>query len=222
MKILDVPQTGKCGTTVTYPSRYGLCRRAYVIPSNPRTLEQLTVRSRLATFAIGYRSLTQAQQDAWSAAAATHRTRSSLGQDGPLTGLQLYVKINASLLAIGEDAVTDPPAYPAFAVMPISGLVITNAASVVAIKLTTTDAPADGAMLWAAAPQSSGTRRAVSMRLLGLLDSPVANEIIITSQYTDKYGVPAVGQRVFVQVNDNINGWEGPRLGFSAVVPAAS
>ena len=35
MKILDVPQTGKLGLTVTFPSRNGLIRRSLVTPRTP-------------------------------------------------------------------------------------------------------------------------------------------------------------------------------------------
>ena len=69
MKIIDVPQTGKLGLTVTYPSRNGLIRRAWVVPANPQTADQLVVRSRLASQAQAYDALTEAQQDAWIAAA---------------------------------------------------------------------------------------------------------------------------------------------------------
>ena len=87
MKIIDVPQSGKCGLTVSFQSRNGLIRRAWVVPSNPRTAAQLNVRSNLARFAIGFRALTTAQQDAWNSAAVLSASRTRLGQSGPLTGL---------------------------------------------------------------------------------------------------------------------------------------
>ena len=76
MKIIDVPQTRKLGLTVTYPSRNGLIRRSWVVPANPRTADQLTARSRLSSAAAADDSLTEAQQDAWIAAAA-QRSRAS-------------------------------------------------------------------------------------------------------------------------------------------------
>ena len=47
MKILDIPQCGKLGLTVTYQGRNGLIRRAYAVPANPNTPAQLAVRSAL-------------------------------------------------------------------------------------------------------------------------------------------------------------------------------
>jgi hypothetical protein len=77
-------------------------------------------------------------------------------------------------------------------------------------------------MLRAGASQKSGCRRGVSYRVLGTLDSPVANYIDITAAYTGRFGVPAVGDRVFASVNANINGYEGIPLMFSARVPVAT
>ena len=222
MKVLDVPQCGKLGLTVTWPGRNGLIRRAYAIPSNPRTFDQLTVRNRLQTVTAGWRALTDAQQDAWTALAAQHQTKSVLGQSGPLTGIQLYTKINCSLLVIGAAPVAAPPAYPSFQLLPISGFTITNAANVITLNLTTTDSPPDGTMLWGCAPQSPGTRRPVSWRYLTTLDSPVNNKINITTAYVNEFGEPAVDDRVFVKCNQNINGWQDVPLLFNSRVPAAT
>lgn len=221
MKIQDVPQVGKLGLTVTWQGRSGLLRRIKAIPSNPRTAAQQIIRQNLASQAAAYDQLTDAQQEAWIAAAAQVRSKSTLGQTGPLTGLQLFTKLNCALLAVGGDPVTTPPAKPLLEVLPIDALAITNTAGTIALKLHTTGAPPDGTMLRACAPEKSGCRRGVGYRLLGILDSPVSNYITITSAYTTRFGVPAVGSRVFVSVNANVDGYEGIPLVFSARVPAA-
>ena len=126
MKIIDVPQTGKLGLTVTYPGRSGLIRRSWVVPANPRTGDQLLVRTRLAQYAAGYDALTEAQQDAWITAAAQYQTKPSLGQSGPMTGLQLFVRINTNLAAVGEPAVATPPDRPQFDTNVATALELTN------------------------------------------------------------------------------------------------
>jgi hypothetical protein len=72
------------------------------------------------------------------------------------------------------------------------------------------------------AAQNSGCRRGVSYRVLGTLNSPSNDYVDITSAYTDRFGVPPVGKRVFVSVNANVDGFEGIPLVFSARVPAGS
>ena len=40
------------------------------------------------------------------------------------------------------------------------------------------------------------------------------------SLYTARYGAPAVGKKVYVQVNQFVNGWESLPATFSGIVPA--
>ena len=192
------------------------------LDTNPRTDAQLRVRNFLGSVAAKWSMLSQAQRGAWTAEAKQHQSKARLGQSGPLTGFQLYAKINCSLLIVGGTEVLAPPAAPNFGVLPVSGLAITNAAGVITLKLTTTDAPADGTMLRGAAPCRQGRTVAPGVVFLGTLDSPVNDAIDISTAYKGKYGSPKVGSKVFVQVNQNINGWEDvPRQSW-AVVPAAA
>ncbi len=222
MKIQDIPQVGALGQTVTWKGRTGQFRRWRVVPRNPRTAAQQVVRQNLTTQAIAYDQLTDAQQEAWIATAAQMQTKPTLGQSGPLTGLQLFTKVNCAILAIGGTPVTAPPAKPLLQPLPIDGLEITNEAGVVALRLHTTASPPDGTMLRACAPEKSGCRRGSSYRLLGTLGSPVASYVTITTAYSTRFGVPPVGTRVFVSVNANVDGYEGIPLVFSARVPASA
>jgi len=222
MKILDVPQVGKLGITVACRGRNGLIRRALVIPRNPQTIAQQRIRQNLATQANAYDHLTDVEQAAWIAAASQMQSKATLGQSGPLTGLQLFTKVNCALLAIGGTPVSAPPAKPLLELLPIDALAITNVAGTITLRLHTTDSPPEGTMLRACPPQHNGCRRGVSYRLLGTLGSPVSNYITITTAYTSRFGVPPVGSRVFVTVNANLDGYEGIPLVFSARVPVAA
>jgi hypothetical protein len=221
-KVVKEPTTGKLGLTVFYPGRNGLIQRAWVAPANPKTGDQLLVRSHLTTVTRAWKGLEEAQRQAWIAAAATINSNPTLGMSGKLTGAQLFTKINCALLAIGGDMVDTPPAAPEDDSLPVTGLEITNTGGTVAIKVLSASAPPDGTMLRASAPQSAGTYRPISLRLLGTLGSPSAGKIDITAQYTAKYGVPAVGTKLFVRINSNISGWEGTPVMFTGIVPAST
>jgi hypothetical protein len=106
--------------------------------------------------------------------------------------------------------------------VPADALEITNTAGAIALKLHTTDAPAEGTMLWGCAPVSAGVSRATSPRLLGTLSTPSNGYVDITSAYTGRFGAPAAGQRVFVQVQANVDGYQGPRQTLACRVPASS
>jgi hypothetical protein len=104
MKIQDIPQVGKLGLTVTWHGRNGQVRRILAIPKNPRTDRQLEVRDLLLQQARRFDALTDVQQNAWNVAAAGFHSTPSLGQSGPLTGLQLFVRVNCKLGLLGQDA----------------------------------------------------------------------------------------------------------------------
>ena len=123
---------------------------------------------------------------------------------------------------LGSDEVTLPPPVPIFPILPISGLVITNAADVITLTLTTTGAPFDGTMLWGEKPCSPGRGTARRLMFLGVLGSPGADGIDISSAYKNRFGSPKVGSKVFVRVNQNIDGWEDLPSQFWAIVPAAT
>ena len=101
-------------------------------------------------------TIASAQQDAWAQAAAGYQSKSRLGQSGPLTGLQLFVKINSILLLHGQEAVQVAPARPSFAANAPTDLVINNAGGVAAVKLTCPTDPGETTFIRAASPARSG------------------------------------------------------------------
>src|ERR1039457_2061332 len=143
MKIQDIPQTGKLGLTVTWKGRNGQIRRILVTPKNPRTDRQLEVRDLPAQQARRFDSLTDAQQNAWNVAAAGFKSTPTLGQSGPLTGLQLFLRINCKLGLLGQQPVDAPPLSPQFPTLAPQSLVITNTAGVIAVKLTCPTSPGE-------------------------------------------------------------------------------
>ena len=222
MKILDVPQTGKLGLTVTFPSRNGLIRRAKVTPANPRTVSQLAVRSAFTTQASRYDALTATQQDAWATAAANYQSRPTLGQSGPLTGFQLFQKLNAILALLGQDPIDAPSVKPQFGPNAPQNLVITNTGGAIALKLTCPISPGTNTIVRASAPQRSGVRRLPSLRIIGMCPAPAQGSSTITSLYESKFGAPAVGTRIFVAVNQMTDGWQSAETTFSALAPASA
>ena len=221
MKILDIPQTGKLGLTVTWKGRNGLIRRTLAIPANPRTEQQLIVRDLLAQQTRRFDGLTDAQQNAWNTAADGYQSTSTLGQSGPLTGLQLFVRINCKLGLLGQDAVDVPPVAPQFPAVAPQGLVITNTSGVVAVKLTWPGNPGENTVLRASPPQNSAVRACRNFRIIGTCPAPAAGSADITSLYVAEFGAVPVGKRLFVQASTMVDGFESLPRQFQARVPAA-
>src|ERR1019366_3983355 len=99
MKILDVPQIGSVGQTVTYQSRYGIIRRQKVIPRDPRTPSQLDRRTAFQRARAFWGTLADEQFLSWKTLAITRQTHPVLGQSSNLSGYELAVQINVHLAA---------------------------------------------------------------------------------------------------------------------------
>jgi hypothetical protein len=220
-KIISLPISGKVGLTVDMPGRYGQIRRAWVVPSNPETQSQLAVRARLMSAVSGFRALTEAKQNQWNAAAAQQFSKSRLGTNGPLTGMQLYVKLNTTLAMFGEEPIDEPPGLTVLGLPAPQNLVITNTGGTIAMTLTCPSSPGENTVVRASAGVSSAVRRPPAMVVLGTCPAPVQGSASILSLFTAKHGAPVPGTRVFVQVQITENGYLGPKRVFSAVVPAA-
>ena len=102
-------KSGKLGNMVWQRNRYGqICYPAF-IPANPRTPAQVAIRGIFAAVSQRWRTLTEEQRLAWIAVAATILSKPRLAQSGPLTGLQLFVKVNVYLAYRGLPQVDLPP-----------------------------------------------------------------------------------------------------------------
>jgi len=102
-------KSGKCGNMVWQRNRYGqICYPAF-IPANPRTPAQQAIRGIFGAVSKRWRTLTEEQRLAWIAAAATILSKPRLAQSGPLTGCQLFVKVNVYLAHRGQPQVDLPP-----------------------------------------------------------------------------------------------------------------
>jgi hypothetical protein len=222
MKILDIPQSGKRGVNVSLKTNFGQSSRALIIPDNPRTSAQMTIRDILTRVSGAWRGLTEPQRAAWMAAAEETSSTSRLGQSGALSGFQLFAKLNCTLARFGQPQVDAPTERPQFPAKAPTGLVITNNAGVIALKLTCPADPGTRTIVRGAKAVSQGRAVSRDCRIIGLCPAPAQGVADITALYTARYGVPPVGKKVFVQVNQFISGWEDLPIGFSAIVPASA
>jgi hypothetical protein len=222
MKILDIPQSGKRGLNVSQHGQFGQISRTLAIPANPRTAAQMTVRDNLSRVAAKWRTLTETQRAQWRADATGVKSTSRLGQNGALSGFQLFTKINCTLAQFGQDQVETPPLRPEFADLAPHSLVITNTGGAVTLKLTCPTSPGENTIVRGSKPVSQGVDVCKDFRVLGACPAPVTGSSDITGLYTARYGAPKTGTKVYVQVHQVVDGWESLPRTFSAIVPAAS
>ncbi len=127
MKILDVPQIGSVGQTVTYQNRYGTIRRQKIIPRDPRTAAQMDRRTAVQRARDFWGTFTDEQFLGWKTLASTRQTHPVLGQSGNLSGYELAVQINVHLATVGLPMLANPSPVPVFPSNPVLGLDITCA-----------------------------------------------------------------------------------------------
>ena len=156
----------------------------------------------------------------WNLAADGFQSRPTLGQSGPLTGLQLFVRINCKLGLLGQDAVDAPPAAPQFPAVAPQSLVITNTSGVVAVKLTCPTNPGQNTVLRASPPQNSAVRACDNYRIIGICPAPVLGASDITALYVAEFSAVPVGKRLFVRASTMVDGFESLPRQFLARVPA--
>ena len=222
MKILDIPQSGKRGLNVSQDGAFGQISRATGRVANPRTASQVAVRDNMGRVAARWRALQEIQRVAWMTAAKEAISNPRLNQSGSLSGFLLFTKINCTLAQFGQTQVDAPPDHPQFPALAAQNLVITNTAGVIAIRLTCPTDPGENTIVRGSKPVSQGYGKFTDFRVLGTCPAPAQGSADITGLYTARYGVPPVGMKVFVRVNQYIDGWENLPVTFSGVVPASA
>jgi hypothetical protein len=220
MKILDVPQTGSVGSTVTYQNRYGTIRREKVIPRDPRTPMQIDRRTAFQRARAFWGTLTDEQFLAWKTLASTRQTHPVLGQPSNLSGYELAVQINVHLATVGLPMQPIPSPVPVFPANPVLGLDITCANGDVSLKVRLSAQPAQYIVVLGAKPQNPGASYVDHYRILGLLPDPEGGLSDITDLYLDTFSLLPAGQRIFIQTVQQINGWHDLPQTISARIPA--
>jgi hypothetical protein len=197
---LDVPQSGKLGTTINLNTRYGQVARGYTIPKDPKTPAQMRIRTNLGHIAPRWRELEQEQRDDWMLAGQDAETRHRLGRSAALKGFNLFLKLNCSRAALG-----------------LSQFVVDH--GVITLKLYVPSAPAQYTVVCGAAPCSAGRSSTQHFNILGFLPAPVEDMSDITDLYVAMYGRIPARSRIFIRTQQHIDGWDDLPKQTTAIVP---
>lgn len=217
MKILDVPQSGSIAGTTSSRNRFGQYRRTRAIPVNPNSSYQGAVRARLSVSAAAWRLLTAAQRAGWNDLANGVTRSNSLGQSYNMTGFMCYCSCNNNQAAAGNAALSDAPliASPA----PCLTAVITLTAAAFSIAYTATPLAAGARLFtYTSLQRSAGRAFEGDFRLLAVSAAAAASPANVYAAYVARFGVPIVGNRIFVQLRTYLGGFLSGPLTTSAVV----
>ena len=220
MKILDTPRSGKCGQTVAFQSRFGLCLRQHVpqkaglTPARQHSCAIFGGNSRK-----GGGKLSDEQHDRWMLAGAQVMSHPRLAQKGPLTGQQFWQAISSVRDLVGLPETLEVPVRPVFSPSNVGRLVIENGADGARLYLEVAGELNEDVMVFGQEPCSRGRYKRRNVSYLGLLPPPIGGRSEITHLYKAKFGEPRPGQKIFLVTCQEKDGWKGLDQETSATIP---
>lgn len=141
----------------------------------------------------------------------------SLGQTYTLTGFQAYCSVNNLKQLAGDATVADAPALVTPSTILTATVTLTAAAF--SIAYTPTPMPAATRLVVFASPQRSAGRSFENdIRFIQVTAAAAASPVNVLAAYTAKFGVPVVGNRIFISLVSYSGGFESGPLLTSAVV----
>ena len=208
--------SGKLGGHVYARNKGGSYIRTKTKPLNPRTLSQSLVRNNFTSNSQAWRGLTAAQRTAWISSTINFPKKGKLAETETLSGSQLYMRINNNLLNIAQATIAAPPVPSAVPALTALSVAYSATASTATATFAPTPVPAGYTLvIQGTAPQSAG-RSNVSNKFRNFFQdaAAAASPANIYAAYTTKFGVAAVGQKVFIRAKlvNNTTGLESQWL----------
>jgi hypothetical protein len=220
MKIQETPRSGKCGQTVAWQSRFGLCLRQHV-PQRPGLTP---ARQHVCTiFGINSQKwsakLSDEQQNRWIMAGAQVMSHPRLATRGPLTGQQLWTGISTTRAIVGLPETLEVPPIPAFSRSNVGPLIIETTPDSVRLFLAVSGDLTEDVMVFGQEPCSRGRFKRRNVSYLGLLPPPIGGRVEITYLYKTKFGSPRPGRKIFIVTCQEKDGWKAQPQETNATVP---
>lgn len=197
---LVVQARGSLGDATFSTGRNGDYIRQRVDPAQPRTARQQAVRASFGALSAAWRSITDAQRAGWNQLATSTTITDVYGNTSRLTGQQLYVRTNRFRAELGlarSDAA--PGAAPAITAVAITAL----AATPTTLTITTSPGTHPQAVEVFATGNFSAGRGFVAdgqLRLIQIVAAGAAFPASIFTAYNAKFGAPATGSKIAVQL----------------------
>ena len=169
------------------------------LPKRP-TGEQLRVQSEITILAAAWNALADEQRQAWGERARTNRRGGRAARLHLRNGRRLFFRVNSRRLALRLPLLTDPPEEGTYVPAPLVKLIITNRARRITLKLKVTGGDPKGVMVSSWHPCNPGAMTWRKFVRIGPLPPPVRGLCDITQLYVAKFGVPPVGKKIFVRI----------------------
>jgi len=207
---------GHAGGTVFSKNTSGNYIRNKVTPVNPATPAQSLVRSRFTSISQDWRGLTEAQRRAWNQGAINFQNTDIFGNSVPLTGFNLFKRLNQNLLAAGAATIDDIPVPSDVFAFTTNSLSADTTGGTLDLTFTPAIAVGTSVIIYATAGQSVGKSFVKSeFRQIRVLTSADVSPINLGGEYITVFGaLPTAGTKVFVETSPilDLTGQRGQRL----------
>ena len=185
----------------------------------PATPDQHRARTEVCTLSAAWNDLTEEQRQAWDAESRANRRGGVAARARRRSGRRLFFRANSRRLALNQNLLTDPPESGTVCPFAIVRLVITNHAGRIALKVRLSSGRAGGVMVSSWHPCNPGVMVWNKFVRIGLLPGSKRGMHDITDQYVAKFGLPQVGKKIFIRVQQ-MNDYMGSVVQTtSAIVP---
>ena len=183
-------------------------------PTGPATNAQVVRRASLSKITKSYRLLSESQMQEWDRLAEHASGKSVLGQKAQLTGINLFVRLNANRRMVGESLIMDAPAS-INSVPNVDYTQVWATPSVITFKGITHQTSPNKLVVKMSASQSPGVSSGWNRTVIiadGLEDD--WGEADVTTLYMKTLGVsPVAGQKIFIETY-----WLDTETGFTGQV----
>lgn len=183
---------GKIGGNVFARNKGGNYIRAFAMPLNPNSTFQQTIRNRMKSLHASYQSLSAARIQAWKNFAPGYPFANKVGESLPLSGQQLFLKLNGNLKAVGASIIPEPSPKTAVAALPDA--VFTATSTAVTCSTVPSAIGADEKVIVSmskAYPKSITAPGKSAMRQISVIDSTDTAPVDLTADYSARFSLPA-------------------------------
>lgn len=212
----------KLNGSVFSKNRAGSYVRNKVTPVNPQTSFQTAVRGALTAASQSWRTLTQAQRDAWNTAVQNFTKTDIFGDIKTPSGINLYNALYLNANTISAVPLTSPPPLSSSPEVPDVALTADSAPQTFTITSSLGAVPAGADwVVFATSNQSAGREFVKNQyRVITVLAGGTALPYAGIADYTAKFGALVAGAKVGMMVKaiDNTTFVAGPSTSVLEVV----
>jgi hypothetical protein len=168
--------------------------------SQKPTPDQRRARKEMSLLSEAWNSIEEDERRAWDDKSSRNRRGGRAARRRRRSGRRLFFQANFHQLALQQKLLTHPNAADRFHVMPQVELIITNHAGRISLMLRLLQGDFEGVMLSSWPPLNAGVMVWRRFVRLGPLPAPRRGLIDITKLYVDKFGIPPVGKKIFIRI----------------------